>query len=158
LAAPGRRKGTKTVNGPFTDSLHCAKVAGNLAQEVDLAEESRGNGGGVAQEVAFDYIKGQFFRVIHVDGAIGGITPQGHVHIGFFSERPPFARRIVQRANPDGTLGEAVVEKTVVRDAIVRELDVDVIMTYSVLENLHAWIGQRLEELRKLRDQHGVKQ
>ncbi len=121
-----------------------------------MAEESRGDGGGVAQEVAFDYIKGQFFRVIHADGAIGGITPQGLVHIGFFSERPPFARRIVQRAKPDGTLGETVVEKSVVRDAIVRELDVDVIMTYSVLENLHAWIGQRLEELRKLREEHRV--
>jgi len=53
-------------------------------------------------------------------------------------------------------LGETVVEKSVVRDAIVRELDVDVIMTYSVLENLHAWIGQRLEELRKLREEHRV--
>jgi hypothetical protein len=37
--------------------------------------------------VVFEYIKSQLFRVIHSDGAIGGITPTGNVHVAFYSDR-----------------------------------------------------------------------
>ena len=35
----------------------------------------------------FFYIKAYNFRVVHVDGVIGGITPKGLLHLAVFSER-----------------------------------------------------------------------
>ena len=102
------------------------------------------------REVTFDYIKSQFFRVIHADGAIGGITPHGFLHFAFFSERPPLAKRLVHPMTPQGELGGPIPEKTVIRDAIIREMDVDVIMTLQAAEQLHTWLGQRLDEIKKL--------
>jgi hypothetical protein len=115
-----------------------------------LAEKRAGNGAPSVQEVAFDYIKSQYFRVIHADGVIGGGTPQGHVHFALFSERPPLAKRQVHSISSQGVLGAPIVEKTVIRDAIIRELDIDVIMTVAVAEQFHQWLGQRLEEIRKM--------
>ena len=101
------------------------------------------------QEVVFDYIKGEYFRVIHADGMIGGPTPQGQLHIAFFSERPPIPRRLVQPVSPTGVLGSPIPEKTVVRDCnFVRELDIDVMMTFQVAEQFHQWLGQRIDEMK----------
>jgi hypothetical protein len=112
--------------------------------------ETNGNGARRPIEVAFDYIKSQFFRAIHADGAIGGGTPQGHIHFAFYSERPPLAKRQVHTVSPQGDLGAPIPEKTVIRDAIVRELDVDVVMTVAVAEQFHIWLGQRLQEIKKM--------
>ncbi len=115
-----------------------------------LAEKPTGGNGQPAQEIAFDYIKSQFFRVIHSDGVIGGPTPQGFLHFTFYSERPPLPRRVVHHVSAGGQLGDPIAEKTVVRDALVREMDVDVIMRLEVVEHFHQWLGQRLEEMKKL--------
>ena len=34
-----------------------------------------------------DYIKSNLFRVVVADGAFGGLTPRGNIHIDFWSER-----------------------------------------------------------------------
>ena len=71
-----------------------------------------------------DHIKGQFFRVVHADGIIGGSTPQGQLHIAFYSERPPIPKRTVHQVSAGGALGSPIPEKTVVRDCTaIRELD-----------------------------------
>jgi hypothetical protein len=125
-----------------------------------LAEDlPKGGNGRPAQEVVLDYIKGEFFRVIHADGIIGGLTPQGLLHLAFYSERPPIPKRTVHPLTPTGALGNPIPEKTVVRDCtVVRELDVDVIMTFQVAEQLHIWLGERLEELKKAFERGSTKQ
>jgi hypothetical protein len=117
-----------------------------------LAEQpSKGSNGQPAKEVVFDYIKGEYFRVIHADGMIGGSTPQGNLHVAFFSERPPIPKRTVQTVNALGALGDQIPEKTVVRDCtVVREMDVDVIMSFQVAEQFYKWLEQRLDEMKKM--------
>lgn len=109
-----------------------------------------GNGGLLPTEVAFDYVKSEFFRVVHSDGVIGGITPPGNLHFAFYSERPPIPKRAVHKVSPTGQLGEQVPEKAVIRDAFIREMDVDVVMSLAVAESFHAWLGQRIEDLKKV--------
>jgi hypothetical protein len=54
--------------------------------------------------VPFNYIKSSGFRVIHVDGAIGSVTPRGLIHAALFSERMPTPRVTVHPIAPDGNL------------------------------------------------------
>lgn len=101
-------------------------------------------------KIRFDYIKSQYFRVIHADGAIGSVTPVGFIHLAFYNERSAIPRQITHLVKPDGTLGERVFEDTVGRETIVREMDVDVVLSITVAENLRKWLGEKVKEAKTL--------
>lgn len=96
--------------------------------------------------IAFDYIKSRQFRVIHIDGAMGGLTPSGLLHVGFYSERPAFPQRIVHEVTSEGQLGDLRTQDTISRGSIVRELDVDAVMTIATAKSLRDWLSQRIDE------------
>jgi hypothetical protein len=95
--------------------------------------------------VTFDFIKSPHFRAVRADGAIGGVTPNGQIHVAFYSERPPIPRRVVHAVGPGGKLGEEVGREA--RDAIVREMDFDLFLSLSVAKSVHQWLGARIAEL-----------
>ena len=94
--------------------------------------------------VVFEYIKSAFFRVVHVDGAIGGFTPNGNISFALFSERPAIPKMQIHRKNPDSTLGDVIPEHTVVRPGIIREMDVDVVMSRAAATSLRDWLSDQL--------------
>jgi hypothetical protein len=97
-----------------------------------------------AEKISFDYLKSQFFRVIHADGAIGGLTPAGGIHVSIYSERPAIPQRQTFVLGKDGSLGQSAQE-TIVRPGIVRELDVDVVMSIDVARSLASWLDQQIK-------------
>ncbi|NJM83132.1 MAG: hypothetical protein HC844_12150 [Tabrizicola sp.] len=102
--------------------------------------------------VAFEYIKSADFRTVWADGAVGGVTPSGFVHLAVYSERPAIPRRQVFSVVDDGEagqrLGTEIIEKRISRDAIVREMPVDIMMSASVAESLATWLTQQVELIR----------
>jgi len=78
---------------------------------------------------------------------MGGITPTGNIHIGFYSERPAFPQSILQGLNADGSLGAIIAEDG--KDGIVRELDFDAILSRDVAQALYDWLGDHLAKLDK---------
>jgi hypothetical protein len=116
--------------------------------------------GGTDQEpetVIFEYIKSQAFRSIHADGAIGSVTPSGNLHIAFYNERAPIPRMMVHEKNIDGSLGTPIPEQTVTRPGIVREMDVDVILSPKALDALLDWLVERKKDLAKIERQQKKK-
>ena len=101
-------------------------------------------------EVTLHYIKSHQFRVIHSDGAIGGITPRGLIHMALFSERPAIPQQVTHELVPTGpgtvTLGSEKAKLG--REGFVRELEVDVIMDREAVKNLYDWLGKQLEAFR----------
>ncbi len=97
-----------------------------------------------APSASFDYIKSNLFRSIRADGAIGGITPNGHIHMAFYSERHAIPKREVYSINEDGTLNE--LREAYTRSSYVREMDVDVFLALDVAKNVHEWLGKVIEE------------
>lgn len=102
--------------------------------------------------VAFDYIKSTLFRVAHVDGVIGSGTPSGLLHIACYSERPAIPRRMVFDLTSDGRMGDEVTSLKETRDSIVRELEVDLIMTVQVASSLRDWLGLQIENIQRLQN------
>jgi hypothetical protein len=100
--------------------------------------------------ISFEFIKSAFFRVVHVDGAMGGLTPQGKISIAAYSERLPIPQKTVHSVKPDGSLGPELQEERVTRPSVVRELEVDLIMDLPTAQMLHAWLGQRIEQAMEL--------
>jgi hypothetical protein len=104
----------------------------------------------VLDEVSFDFIKANDFRVIWVDGAIGSITAHGHVHLACYSERPAIPRRQVFKVDPEtGALGDLIPEKTIGRNAYVREMSCDAMMTPDVARSLGQWLITLADSLDK---------
>lgn len=104
-----------------------------------------GNSSTRPSEVEFHYIKSNFFRVIRADGAIGGITPQGNVHMALFSERAAIPQKIVFGVDAAGRLGEELGREG--KNGIVREMEVDVVLDKSAAISLIKWLGEKIQTL-----------
>ena len=103
------------------------------------------------QQIHFDFIKSNHFRVVHVDGAWGGLTPNGHVNMVLYSERPPIPKQMTHQVNPDGAMKE-IKELRLVRDTTaIREVEVSAIMPAVVARALRDWLTERLIQLDEIK-------
>lgn len=95
--------------------------------------------------ITFHYLKSSGYKVVHVDGAISGRTPQGLIHLSTFSERPSIPRETTHKINSDGTLNKE--HEAVTRGGIVREMDVDLMMNLQVAKDIHQLLGKNIQEI-----------
>ena len=114
------------------------------------AETPSDEGKQLPDRIKFDYIKSNLFRVVHAEGVIGGITPRPAIHMAFYNERNAIPRQTVFPVNEDGTLGPEITEERVVRDAIVREVEVDVVMDLNTAASFLKWLQEKLEIAEKM--------
>ena len=99
-------------------------------------------------QVVFEYARDPMFRSTHADGFIGGLTPNGQLHIAFFSERPVLPKRHVFKLNADGSLGAEVPNDKAASESITRDMQVDVLMTVQAAERLKNWLDDYLRTLK----------
>jgi hypothetical protein len=97
--------------------------------------------------IRFYYRKGRFFKVIHVDGVIGGPTPERAVFVALYNQRSPIPREIEQALSPDGSLGPELDRKG--KDGIFREVEVGIVLTSKAAEEIGQFL---LQQARLLRD------
>lgn len=116
---------------------------------------SKGGNGDAGHRISFDYLKSPHFRVIRADGAIGSVTPNGHIHFALYSERPAIPRHIVHELDAEGRLGKEVPNETVSRGGIVREMEVDVFLTAETAENIMQWLNDKIKEATRRNNQTG---
>lgn len=101
-------------------------------------------------ELKYDYIKSNLFRVIHADGLAAALTPQLNFFVHFWSERYPIPRRVVHRFDPDGSLGDEILERREYRDAIIREVESAVVLDYEGAVKLRDWLNELIEDCDKI--------
>ena len=98
--------------------------------------------------VNFDYVKANDFRVVHADGAFGGVTPSGDsLAISFYSERFAIPLRVTHELQETGALGKEIKRQN--RDAIVREVETMVVIDLNVALVLQKWLDDKIEELKR---------
>ena len=103
------------------------------------------------KKVKFHLIKSPHFRTIHVDGAWGAITPTLDVQIVLYNERHPIPQQMVQIIDEEGRIGEEVVSERVIRDAMVRELETNVVMSEATAVALRDFLDVVLKKLATIR-------
>jgi hypothetical protein len=99
--------------------------------------------------VRVHYIKSNFHRVIHADGAIGAPSPHLQLAISFWNERHPIPQEIVMGVREDSVLVEELANRRVIRDGLVREVATTVILDLRTAASPHQWLGEKIELLRK---------
>jgi hypothetical protein len=99
------------------------------------------------EPLQFHYIKSANFRVVHVDGATGSITPRGLIHAALFSERMPIPRMAAHKIGADGRIGPPLEQE--VRSGIVREVEVSLLMDRNVALSMRDWLTDQIAALDK---------
>lgn len=98
----------------------------------------------ISQSVSFEYEKARGFRVIHVDGAHGGIAPNGNgLAVSFYSERRPIPQREVFQISNQGVIPQSHETRNC---DIMREVEICAIMNIAVAKSLHEWLGSKIAE------------
>lgn len=105
--------------------------------------------------IQYDFIKSNSFRVVHVDGAFGGITPRGFIHMAIYNERGPIPKQITNRLKEDGSVGEEIFERRITREAIVREVEADLIFTKETAIVIRKWLDEKITQIEELNQQNG---
>ena len=102
---------------------------------------------GQPKRIRYHYLKSGFFRTIHSDGVYGGVTPHGNIHIAFYSERIPIPQQIEHVVKEDGTLGDEDRAARITREGVVREVDVDVVVSLGLAIALRKWLDDKIKTL-----------
>ena len=100
--------------------------------------------------IKFHYIKNPAFRVVHVDGGIGGPTPRGSIHLALYSERAAIPQIVEHSLSEAGTLGEELGHEG--KEGIVREIDIDLIMTIQTAAEIRDWLDKTIGKMRQVEE------
>jgi len=95
-------------------------------------------------KVKYDYIKSNLFRTARADGMWGGVNGFYDIVLNFYSERPPIPQRVVHPLTQQG-LGQELLEERVIRDAVVREVEISLSMTQETAKAVRDWLDERIK-------------
>jgi hypothetical protein len=109
-------------------------------------------------KVEFHYIKSNFFRVIHADGAAGSITPSGDIFFTLWNQRAPMPQMMVHAVSEEGEVQEEISAERIGKSGILREMEVGITMRPENVEELIAWLTQKLESSKRLKEARKAKQ
>ena len=101
--------------------------------------------------VKFHYLKSGLYRVIHADGAWGGLTPDLQLFFSFFNTRPPIPKILGFEISEEGMLSKELPEIKESKDGLVREVEVGVVMSPENVEALIAFLQERLKAVHEIK-------
>ncbi|MCF6285939.1 MAG: hypothetical protein L3K26_12190 [Candidatus Hydrogenedentes bacterium] len=116
------------------------------------ASEETGNS---PETITFHYLKSPAFRTLFSHGASVGGTPQGDVVLTPYIERMPIPTQAMHDWDNVKTAGEVKRGRVgkqvgqVCREGIVRELDVSVMFSLDVAEQIAKLLLAKVDELRE---------
>jgi hypothetical protein len=100
--------------------------------------------------IRFHWVKSQYFRVIHADGAYGGLTPYGGVFCCLYSDRIPIPTVTAQVVQKNGQVGEEIADKKEGPDGIEREVETCFVMNLTTAKSLRDLLDTRIKLLESM--------
>ncbi len=95
--------------------------------------------------ITFDYVKSNYFRVATVDGIVGGLTPNGGIHMAVWSQRLPYPRQVVHEVSEVGLLG-IEVERTKRPTDVIREIEIGLVFSPEMARAMVRWLERQILE------------
>ena len=102
-------------------------------------------------KITFNYHFSENYNPIYVNGAYGGVGPQGEIIVNFYLERQGIPKSHTHEINKDGSLSSE--PKSVPRDPlsnIIRFIETGIILNLDGAKRIHAWLGQKIAEIENL--------
>lgn len=100
------------------------------------------------QTIEFNYIKGNYFRIVHADGVMSNGTPHGNLFLGFYSERFPLPDSQTFEINEEGrTISEVVEKRKINSNGVMREVEVGVMLDIELAKVLVLSLSKLIRQL-----------
>lgn len=91
------------------------------------------------------YEKGNLFRVIHVDGVLGGLTPSRQIFVSLYNQRRPLPKMVEQLLSADGKLGDVINRET--KTGVFREMEIGLVLTSEAAQEIAKFLIQQAKML-----------
>lgn len=85
----------------------------------------------------------------YVNGALGGINPQGEVVINFYLERISIPNSQTYSIDENGLGNIEDMEPKDYNTSFVRFVESGILMDYKTAKEIHRWLGEHLESFEK---------
>jgi hypothetical protein len=100
--------------------------------------------------IRFDYVKSNYYRVVHADGISGGITPNGDISMSLWSEVSSFPDSIEYSF---GTENEESILSITQQDSFIREVEASFIINPETAKIMIEWLKSQINEVEELEDE-----
>ncbi len=103
------------------------------------------------QKITFNYHYSENYNPTYVNGAYGGVGPQGEIIVNFYFERQGIPKSHTHEINEDGSLSSK--PKSVPGEPlsnIIRFIETGIILNLDSAKRIHAWLGQKIVELESI--------
>lgn len=98
-------------------------------------------------DINFYYIKNESYKTVHVDGAIGGISPKGKlINMAVYSERLPIPRQTTNQVL-NGIVQTGVETGRIQRDGIIREVETNLVFDVETAQALADWLKEKITDI-----------
>src|SRR5688572_25870540 len=114
-----------------------------------MSDNDEGNKLKPGETIQFDYVKSNYFRVVHVDGAFGGVGANLNINMAIWSQRNALPQQVTHTITAAGTLGDEVREARVTKEGIVREVEANLVLDIATAESLARWLTKKVEEAKR---------
>ena len=101
--------------------------------------------------IKFKYIFNDDYNPVYINGAHGGISPQGEIIANFYLERLGLPNSLINSVTQDGKLGDVIEsDPKDLNQSHVRFIRNGIIMNLQTAKTIHRWLGQHIETLEKI--------
>ena len=121
-----------------SDKLALASNSSHLSHSImnDITE---------TKQVTMFVEKSSFFRVVHADGTLCGLSPAGNVSLTFYNDRAAFPKEMVEGVNREGIVTGEIREKRNEPQGYARELETQIVMSKEAAMRLWRWLGEEFK-------------
>lgn len=99
----------------------------------------------ILSKVRIRFIRSNLCRTIQMDGAWGGVTPQGLIHMAIFNERWDAPTESTVAISPDGRSLPEIPDEVEAR--VIREIEANVFMSLVTAVSLRDWLNRKIADL-----------
>lgn len=102
--------------------------------------------------IKFKYKFDKKYNPKYVNGAHGGINPNGEIIINFYLERTAIPNSQTFEVIGDTINREKIIQNEPLdyNSSLIRMVQNGVIMNYQTAKEIHRWLGQHIEQLEQL--------
>ena len=99
-----------------------------------------------SNSITIHNIKNSLYRQVHIDGAHGGITPNGFINVNFFSQRGVIPKGTEFEINEEGQIKRPIKDIEESKQGIVREFEFGTYMDINTCISIKEFLERKIEE------------
>ncbi len=103
------------------------------------------------KKIKCKYIFKDDYNPVYVNGAQGGINPQGEIVIDFYLERNALPISQTFEIEDDKLIAKEIeTEPKDLKNSFVRVIENGVVLNYQTAKEIHNWLGNHISKLEEL--------